>query len=388
MGIINDIQRTSSGETHNLQDSDIGIQNNVSVGYHPGAICIWQSPLNHDSDCGDVDSALEFQPENSEDASSIVSNSGQSDLQLVGVGHTETTASVAGPECHIDSMQKRILDLGLSNRTVYLHIARIRGPISRRANEHRLTLDEYLCSPEIVVQDLNKMYEESSYKANSIKCFYSTIRHYVLSRNLPEEQRETLMKHYDSEMAKFERSAINDVFKYKGEMINPLTLKEYVLQNYNPQKKFAYFITGLIYAQYPLRDDLTNIKYYKSTDYTPESLADNKNNYFYDDGSTVFIKLNKTKTIPRVYPPISLALDSECSLAIRNHANLIKDGILLKGRRSVILKQIMKEMKIETPGGAVNFLRRSHARQSQYQDIDTMLFVMGHSAKTHGRHYL
>lgn len=384
MGNFNNISRTTS-EERNSEDDDIRERDEISVGYNSGDVCSTSS-----QNCIDFSDAIEhgesdFSSEDSQQTFTSVSGSRSGNLQSLGTGFIESTNGSTA--CFIEPMCRRIESLGLCARTVQLHRGRIAGIVTGLAAAKRLPLNDYLLDPQSVVADLNELYISKKYKANSIKSIYASIRHYILALCLEEAQSRNLLNHYDSEMAKFEKTGLNDVSTYKQDFLDPKALRQFVLDNYNPSKNFSHYITGLIYSQYPLRDDLTNIYYYKVDEYTKDSLQLKNDNYIYDDGTTMCIKLNKTKTIPRVYPPISLPLDEDIAIAIRSHP-FDKEKPVLRGRRSVILKTILNKMNIVSNGGAINFIRRSHAKDSQYSDIDTLLFVMGHSAKTHGRHYL
>ena len=387
MGNYNYLQRIGIGQEDNCKDDDTRERGDISPGYHSGGDISTSSSSDINSDDESERSEEDVHSTNSENSSGAIHDSGLCDKQVMGVGYSEPSDNSPRVRCHITSMRSRIESLGLSSRTVGLHCSRITGLITRLASARNMTLDDYVLTPKMLIDDMNKLYMDKKYKANSIKCIYASVRHYILARELDDTIRENVMNHYDSDMALYEKHGLVDVSTHKQGTVLPEDLREFVIKNYSPDKNFAYYVTGLIYSQYPLRDDLTNIRFINHHDYQADTIASIKDNYIYDDGTNMFIRLNKTKTIPKVYPPISLPLDKLIVDAIRNHPKMAERP-LLRGRRSVILKSILKKMGTETPGGAVNYVRRSHAKHSMYNDLDTMLFVMGHSAKTHGKHYL
>lgn len=330
-----------------------------------------------ESQCG-------ISPTHSQDTLSNVSSGGQCDLHSVGAGSDqEQGVSGLGSTDHVSNMQQRIRNLQCCERTERLHSRRIVNTISRMAGQ--TGVDEFVCRrPYEVIKKMSELYDNKTYKANSIKSYLSSIRHYILSRGLEPEHQRSLLDLYDAEFSLYERMALNDVAKYKSEMtyIDPEDVRKFVLSNIDQRANFHTYLTGLIYAKFPLRDDLTNIQLYT----TKASSLNDKGNFVYLNEGEGYLQLNKTKTIPKRYPPLTIQLGDEISNLLKSSSTI--DRCLFKGRRSVCLSNLLRKMGIEFKGGAVNYLRRSHAKKNHMDDTDTLLNIMGHSAMTHGRHYL
>lgn len=344
--------------------------------------------------CGDhseEDLPEEPVPENSMDSQTTVRVCGCDSSRPLGDGST-TQATIPVARCEpsrvMENMRKRIREsLRLSERTGLLHYSRINGPVSSCAQSRSMSVDDLILKyPQLLIRDLRDLYDCKTYSANSIKSFYSSIRHYVFACELGEDETNRIIKYYDSELANFESRGCVSVSQYKNDTqhIIPSELESFVLKTYSPQKHFSSYVTGLIYSVYPLRDDLTDIVMYLEY----PDIKDK--NFLVVRNGVVYLCLNKTKTIPRVYPPTELPLDTNVSSVLIGRYFQMEDKTLpiLRGRRSVVLSNILKRMGKKIRGGGVNYLRRCHAKFSKYDNLDSILHIMGHSAKTHGRHYL
>lgn len=114
----------------------------------------------------------------------------------------------------------------------------------------------------------------------------------------------------------------------------------------------------LIYSEIPLRDDL-QVTWQQSIDDHNE-----KTNYMTSNGSTVWLHIIKSKTIPKIYKARTYSLSEPTSLRILQFVkeNGIDDGEFVFGRNKLSddIKDILARMDIKAPGGGINYIRRMH----------------------------
>lgn len=389
MGNYFNISRPFSKQTTHYQINDLGIWGNGNFGNFSnkhGHVNKQEISDNSDEDSkqvlyGSEDSLVE---------SDIVGDDRHIGQQHMGNGFNIESSDITSRQSIdelVERIYKRIYEYGASERTGRIHDQRIRNVLVKVANKINIDpVDLVTEFPEKLIQEMNDLYKAGVYKANTIKNFYSSIKHLISVLDISEEKRKHLLQLIDTEFAKNEVKGHHEVQTYKNELtyINPKEVYNLANEKLSRSKDIPTLITVLLYAVFPLRDDITNIKMFSDT------VPLNQNGILFLPDSNVYLVLNKTKTIPVKYPPCALKLDENLSRLLierRIFANKNKQ-ILLPGRGSVRLQRFFKRYNVKVKGGAVNYMRRCHAKHANSDDLDKLLFIMGHNAKTHGKHYL
>jgi hypothetical protein len=223
-------------------------------------------------------------------------------------------------------------------------------------------------------------------KINTRKSYIESLRTFLvaLSKEGFEKEKEELTVY----IAALADKARNDTSDRKVTQINQFleseinTIESFqnkVLSIYRKPIDFQKLATVLLYIQVPLREDAGYMTIYKED---PNFLT---HNYMVKNGdSEVLLKLNKTKTIPKVYERLTIHIGNPFAEVVLRKLGNENEKTLWKGPRSKHLSLVLEDLNINCCGGPVNWFRRFHSNFNRRSNI---LKLLGHNANTHGKNY-
>jgi len=221
---------------------------------------------------------------------------------------------------------------------------------------------------------------------NTRKSYLESIRTFLtaLSKDGFEDEKNDLSM-YIAALAEKARNEGNErkvqqINKFAESSINSKESFQFkVLNMYKKPVDFQKLATVLLYIQVPLREDAGNLTIYA------EDPKFTTHNYLVKvSENEVVLKLNKTKTIPKVYDPLSVFIGDPFASIVLKKLDQSSNKLLWKGRRSKHLSIVLNDLNISCEGGPINWFRRFHSNFNRRSDI---LKLLGHNANTHGKNY-